>query len=204
MRTQLRHSASSVCYIVSTSTQVVVSHPISLFLPSISFNKYFSSIYNIPGTVRLGSPIPRSQNRAAEQEVSGWWVSKPSSAFTVAPHCLHYHLNSGKQVQGPHWLCIMVNCVHYISQHNNNRSKRHNKCNVFESSQNKSPHLSHGKIVFHKTAPWCQKFWGLLMQRMYVCLLSHFSHVQLFTTICTVACQAPLSMEFSRQEYWSG
>ena len=23
-------------------------------------------------------------------------------------------------------------------------------------------------------------------------------------TLCTVACQAPLSVEFSRQEYWSG
>ena len=30
------------------------------------------------------------------------------------------------------------------------------------------------------------------------------SHVQLFTTPWTVACQAVLSMEFSRQEYWSG
>ena len=30
------------------------------------------------------------------------------------------------------------------------------------------------------------------------------SHVQPFGTPCTVACQAPLSMEFSRQEYWSG
>ena len=27
---------------------------------------------------------------------------------------------------------------------------------------------------------------------------------QLFATTWTVACQAPLSMEFSRQEYWSG
>ena len=27
---------------------------------------------------------------------------------------------------------------------------------------------------------------------------------QLFATPWTVACQAPLSMEFSRQEYWSG
>ena len=35
-------------------------------------------------------------------------------------------------------------------------------------------------------------------------LLSHFSHVWLFVTLWTVACQAPLSMEFSRQEYWSG
>ena len=30
------------------------------------------------------------------------------------------------------------------------------------------------------------------------------SHVQLFATPWTVACQAPLSIEFSRQEYWSG
>ena len=35
-------------------------------------------------------------------------------------------------------------------------------------------------------------------------MLSHLSHVQLFVTPWTVACQAPLSMGFSRQEYWSG
>ena len=35
-------------------------------------------------------------------------------------------------------------------------------------------------------------------------VLSHFSHVQLFATPWTVACQAPLSMGFFRQEYWSG
>ena len=33
---------------------------------------------------------------------------------------------------------------------------------------------------------------------------SSFSHVQLFATLRTVAHQAPLSMGFSRQEYWSG
>ena len=37
-----------------------------------------------------------------------------------------------------------------------------------------------------------------------VCMLSHFSHVQLFVILWTVAHQAPLSMGFSRQEYWSG
>ena len=31
-----------------------------------------------------------------------------------------------------------------------------------------------------------------------------FSCVQLFAILWTVACQAPPSMEFSRQEYWSG
>ena len=35
------------------------------------------------------------------------------------------------------------------------------------------------------------------------CVLSHFSHVWLLATIWTVARQAPLSMGFSRQEYWS-
>ena len=34
--------------------------------------------------------------------------------------------------------------------------------------------------------------------------LSHFSHVRFFATPWTVAHQAPLSMGFSRQEYWSG
>ena len=39
---------------------------------------------------------------------------------------------------------------------------------------------------------------------MVMMLLSCFSHVRLFATPWTVACQAPLSMGFSRQEYWSG
>ena len=36
------------------------------------------------------------------------------------------------------------------------------------------------------------------------CILSHFSHVRLCATLWTAACQASLSMGFSRQEYWSG
>ena len=39
---------------------------------------------------------------------------------------------------------------------------------------------------------------------VFVCyILSHFSCVWLFATPWTSACQAPLSMGFSRQEYWS-
>ena len=33
---------------------------------------------------------------------------------------------------------------------------------------------------------------------------SRFSCVQLFETLCSVACQAPLSKGLSRHEYWSG
>ena len=35
-------------------------------------------------------------------------------------------------------------------------------------------------------------------------VLRRLSGVQLFATLQTVTCQAPLSMEFSRQEHWSG
>ena len=33
-----------------------------------------------------------------------------------------------------------------------------------------------------------------------MCVMSHFSHVQLFVTPWTATCQAPLSRGFSRQE----
>ena len=35
-------------------------------------------------------------------------------------------------------------------------------------------------------------------------MLNHFSHAQLFVTLWTVARQAPLSMEFSGEEYGDG
>ena len=37
-----------------------------------------------------------------------------------------------------------------------------------------------------------------------LCMLGHFSCVQVSVIPWAVAHQAPLSMEFSRQEYWSG
>ena len=40
--------------------------------------------------------------------------------------------------------------------------------------------------------------------KMHACMLSRFSPVRLFATPWTVTHQAPLSMGFSRQEYWSG
>ena len=39
---------------------------------------------------------------------------------------------------------------------------------------------------------------------IYACLLSQFSRLQLFVTLWSVTCQAPLSIGFSRHEYWSG
>jgi len=43
-----------------------------------------------------------------------------------------------------------------------------------------------------------------LYANMYAWVLSRFSCVRLFVTPWTVACQAPVSIGFFRQEYWSG
>ena len=51
-------------------------------------------------------------------------------------------------------------------------------------------------------AGWIRKLGVTYIHIM--CVLSHFNHVQLFETLWTVALQAPLSMGFSRLEYWSG
>ena len=57
--------------------------------------------------------------------------------------------------------------------------------------------------VYHHSA-----WWMCLAEEIVLCLnmcvLSHFSPVRLRATLWTVALQAPLSMGFSRKEYWSG
>ena len=45
---------------------------------------------------------------------------------------------------------------------------------------------------------------GKPSEHMSMSVLSPFSRVQLFVTLWTVACQASLSLRFSRQEQWSG
>ena len=47
------------------------------------------------------------------------------------------------------------------------------------------------------SCPWCPRY-------LHVCVLNRFGHVRLFVALWTVACQAPLSVGFSRQEYWNG
>ena len=47
-------------------------------------------------------------------------------------------------------------------------------------------------------------FPGKYPLRLHACALSCFSRVQLSVTLWTVARQAPLSMGFPRQTYWSG
>ena len=51
--------------------------------------------------------------------------------------------------------------------------------------------------LFHSSSAYA---WFVI----HACMLSHFSSVQVCATLWTIACQVPLSIGCSRQEYWSG
>ena len=53
-------------------------------------------------------------------------------------------------------------------------------------------------VQFTKLALW------FLYQSIITLIVCLVSHVWFFATLCTVACQAPLSVRFFRQEYWNG
>ena len=64
---------------------------------------------------------------------------------------------------------------------------------IFHVSVWLSPFAVHQKLSWH-----C-----LLIGYVLACVLSRFNCVWLCATTWTAACQAPLSMGFSREEYWS-
>ena len=64
------------------------------------------------------------------------------------------------------------------------------------------PSILAGKVTWTEEPGGLQSMW--LQSQTCACVLSHLSHVQLFAALWTVAHQAPLSMGFSKQEYWSG
>ena len=70
------------------------------------------------------------------------------------------------------------------------------------------PHFSFDyKKVAHllpEPDPSCLLICTFYKYLVLITLLNCFSHVWLCTTLWTAACQAPLFMGFSRQEYWSG
>ena len=77
------------------------------------------------------------------------------------------------------------------------------------SATKKSPTLQEMWPVIQEFDPWIRKIpwrrkWQPTPVLLLLLLLSHFSRVRLCATPWTVAYQAPLSMGFARQEYWSG
>ena len=102
------------------------------------------------------------------------------------------------------------------SWYNNNRDQVHNKCNALAAAakslqscltlchprDGSPPGSSVPGILQARTLKWVAiSFSNAWKWKVKVKLLSH---VWLFTTPWTAAHQAPPSMGFSRQEYWSG
>ena len=72
-------------------------------------------------------------------------------------------------------------------------------CSDFEAQENKGCHC------FHFFPIYFPSFQNLSeLKYCMVLMLSCLSDVRLFVILWTAVCQAPLSMGFSRQEYWSG
>ena len=87
------------------------------------------------------------------------------------------------------WWCLeLPSSLYHICKWIGKHSELEN-----QSSGESLPHdlFSADQVVHSYLMPW-------------MCMLSHFSCVQLFATPRTVAHWAPLSIGFSRQEYWSG
>ena len=62
---------------------------------------------------------------------------------------------------------------------------------------------THLPLIFSKREHW----YLVVCVHVCVCVCAYvqlLSCVQLFATLWTVACQAPLSLEYSQQEHWSG
>ena len=74
---------------------------------------------------------------------------------------------------------------------------------IFESSQPEGLYVVDLLQILRATPSLIISFFHPQPQDRMVCAQS-LSHVRLFVTPCIVAHQAPLSMEFSKQEYWSG
>ena len=69
---------------------------------------------------------------------------------------------------------------------------------LLKYQKGKQPFPSSGPLHFY---PLGQKHFTPVLCGLSACMLSH---VQLFATLWTAVHQAPLSMGFSRQEYWNG
>ena len=87
-----------------------------------------------------------------------------------------YECNQATQI---HWLCSLFFFYSFAAS-----IMLKNSCLIFWPSSSQESWFSYG---------WKG-----------ACVLNCCSRVQLFGSLWAVACQAPLSMGFSRQEYWSG
>ena len=126
-----------------------------------------------------------------------------SSFFVLSPRPLQSpcHINSGDELVGSHGPRVSLSSV---LAHLWGCSK---SCSTIPSSPSGESGVGRSvflKNSFYRIYDYRRKVPGTVHACVCVCVLSRFSHIWLFVIPWTVAHQAPLSMGFSRQEYWSG
>ena len=79
------------------------------------------------------------------------------------------------------------------------------KCSTWVQSQKRQNnlHLLPRQTIQHHSNPSLYLLCKYPNNVYVLCILSHFNRGQLFVPPWTLTCQAPLSIGFSRQEYWS-
>ena len=133
----------------------------------------------------LGQENPLEKKMATHSSILVWkipWTEEPGGLQSM-----------GSQRVRHTWVCIHTQSIYIDSLY-----------------ENISPVLSHFLIQMRKLKTskilkhLALSLWILPSKSLLCYVLSLFSHVQLCVTPWTVALQAPLSMGFSRKEYWRG
>ena len=129
--------------------------------------------------------LPRSMSRTGHSDIRN--LSPLITAFSVpAPHTDTFSLRG-------------VRHGHRSSVPLAQQTQTPERASFSSKSPRANPHWP--ALVRHPNLNQSQRF---SLASPGSCMLSCFSCVQLFTTLWTIAPQVPLSMGFSRPEYWSG
>ena len=105
----------------------------------------------------------------------------------------------GQKLYSPVWLLLVMKKTFIFYFHLIDGILMSSSPLVWNSSRKKWFNNCHLKFQYNQKHAMSYESCSL-----HPCMLSCFNHVWLFATLWTVAHQAPLSMGFSRQEYWSG
>ena len=131
----------------------------------------------------------------------------------VGPSWLKYPHSSASDMlrlrhMGQFWMVIQTWCLWEWFYNYQDEKERENL--IFSgfcfSEYSTLNHYSHLSTSLKFRLKHCQQTENSIaeMLKSNLWVQSHLSHVRLSATLGTVACQALLSMSFSRQEYWSG